>query len=84
MFTAGIPRTVLKLAIKQVTDPSLLRNWIVLFSVSGVVWMLMPTNILIFFPIVIFWFVICVWITAGVVAFGVFLLSLLHQRIEDD
>ena len=49
---------------------------ILMFAViSGLIWS-MPTNLILFIPVVIFWVVLSAWLT-------VFFLSLINEAMED-
>ena len=54
-----------------------LKHWIVFATLSGGLWFFVPTNFLLFFPVVIVWSVV----TAGVTTF---ILSLWADYMGDD
>ena len=54
-----------------------LKHWIVFCVVSALIWLFVPTNFLIFFPVVVVWIII----TAGITTV---ILSLWAAVIEDD
>jgi len=64
-------------AVGQWFSQQRVKNWMLFLVISGIVWTFVPTNFLLFFPLVIFWILICL-------AIATFLMSLYTSSIEDD
>ena len=54
-----------------------LKHWLVFSTLSGALWFFVPTNFLLFFPVVIVWSVVAAGVTT-------FILSLWADHMGDD